>query len=269
MVHTERYGVLRILVTNDDGIREPGLIALAGELTRAGHEVHVLGPARERSGSSAGFATVVDHARIPIEPVVLDGLPGITARAIDAPPALAVKAACAGAFDWTPELVVSGINPGFNTGRMVLHSGTVGAALTAVSHDVPGLAVSTARADADGFATAAVLAAWLVELAEAESLPPIALNLNVPALPLAELDGISAASFSDTSVSDVGFVLEGDAFVVHRWQNQPPFTPGTDAAHLHAGWATLSAVSPPWASAGPVDALADALCKRWIDTVRS
>lgn len=256
---------MRILVTNDDGIREPGLVTLAGELVRAGHEVHVLGPDRERSGSSAGFATVVDGARIRFELVQLDGLPGVIAQAIDAPPALAVKAACAGALDWQPNLVVSGINPGFNTGRMVLHSGTVGAALTAVSHDIPGLAVSTSDTDTTGFETAAVLAAWVVELAETEPLPAIALNLNVPALHLDQLDGITAASLSDKAVADVGFVPEGGAFVVHRWQNGPPFSPGTDAHHLHEGRATLSAVAPPWTTARSVDALADALHKRWID----
>lgn len=265
MAHHERYGVLKILVTNDDGIREPGLVAVAGDLARAGHEVHVLGPTRERSGSSAGFATVVDGARIPFEAIELDGLPGIIAQAIDAPPALAVKAACAGALGWKPDLVVSGVNPGFNTGRMVLHSGTVGAALTAASHNVPSLAVSTSEADTTGFATAAALATWIVDLAGTESLPAAALNLNVPARPLADLEGIMAASFSDISVSDVGFALVDGAFVVHRWQNLPPFVSGTDADHLHEGCATVSAVAPPWATAGPVDALADALHKRWLD----
>lgn len=255
---------MRILVTNDDGIREPGLVALAAELVRTGHEVHVLGPDRERSGSSAGLATVVDGAHIPFELVQLDGLPGVVAQAIDAPPALAVKAACAGALDWQPDLVVSGINPGLNTGRMVLHSGTVGAALTAVSHDIPGLAVSTSDTDT-GFETAAVLAGWVVELADASPLPAIALNLNVPALPLDRLKGITAATLSDKPVADVGFALEEHSFVVNRWQNQPPFDPGTDADHLHAGRATLSSVAPPWTTASSVDALADALLKRWID----
>ena len=59
-----------------------------------------------------------------------DELPGLSVHAIDAPPATAVFAACLGAFGDLPDLVASGINPGANTGHLVLHSGTVGATLT-------------------------------------------------------------------------------------------------------------------------------------------
>ena len=60
-----------------------------------------------------------------------DELPDLSVHAIDAPPATAVFAACLGAFGDLPDLVASGINPGANTGHLVLHSGTVGATLTA------------------------------------------------------------------------------------------------------------------------------------------
>src|SRR5262245_34332110 len=65
-------------------------------------------------------------------------------HALDATPASAVLAACHGALGPTPDVVASGINPGANTGQMLIHSGTVGAALTAAAAGVPALAVSLA-----------------------------------------------------------------------------------------------------------------------------
>ncbi len=62
--------------------------------------------------------------------------------AIERPPATAVYLACLGAFGARPDIVASGINPGANTGHLILHSGTVGAALTAAGLGVPALAVS-------------------------------------------------------------------------------------------------------------------------------
>lgn len=62
--------------------------------------------------------------------------------AIGAPPGTAALVTCLGAFGELPDLVASGINPGANTGHLVLHSGTVGATLTAASYGVPGVAVS-------------------------------------------------------------------------------------------------------------------------------
>ena len=71
-----------------------------------------------------------------------DELPDVPVLAIERPPATAVYLACLGAFGDRPDVVASGINPGANTGHLVLHSGTVGAALTAAGLGVPALAVS-------------------------------------------------------------------------------------------------------------------------------
>ena len=74
--------------------------------------------------------------------VELPGLAGVPAYALDGAPGLCVLAARLGGFGDPPDVVMSGINPGCNTGRAVLHSGTVGAALTAANFGVRGLAVS-------------------------------------------------------------------------------------------------------------------------------
>ncbi len=241
---------MKVLVTNDDGIERPGLLAVASRLVDAGHEVRVYGPAREFSGSSASLGTVAKDALIETHAVKLPGLDDVPALGFQAPPAVAVRAVCTGRFGWRPDLVVSGINPGFNTGRVVVHSGTVGAALTAVSCDVQAIAVSTDHRGDGGFDTAAILAAALagvlVELAPGE---PVALNLNVPAVPMAELRGVSDARLSPVSLIDLAFDGGEDGLVVRRVEHEPPFEPGTDAALLSAGWAALTTLLVPWASA--------------------
>ena len=129
---------MRLLVTNDDGIEAPGLHALARAMVDAGHDVVVAAPIGDRSGSGAAIGNIQPEGDIRAEPYELPDLPGITAFGVDGPPALAVMAGRLGAFGPPADLIVAGINPGNNTGRATLHSGTVGAALTAVELRVLG-----------------------------------------------------------------------------------------------------------------------------------
>ena len=134
---------MRVLVTNDDGYDAPGIFALARAFAQAGHDATVLAPRTEASGSGAGVGPV--HLRggtVAVQEVDLPGLEGIRTLAVDALPALIVITACLGGFGPPPDLVVSGINPGRNVGRAVLHSGTVGAALTSAAFGLKALAVS-------------------------------------------------------------------------------------------------------------------------------
>ena len=133
---------MNVLVTNDDGVASPGLHALARALVDDGYDVIVVAPDREMSGSSAAIGQVHVEEGIDAERVVLPGLDGVPAYAVAGPPGLCVLSARLGGFGDPPDLVVSGINPGANTGRAVLHSGTVGAALTAANFGCRGLAVS-------------------------------------------------------------------------------------------------------------------------------
>lgn len=133
---------MKVLVTNDDGIQSPGLHALAQALVAAGHDVHVVAPDRDMSGSGAAIGHIHIDEAIGAEKVDLPELPGVPAYAIDGPPGLCVLTARLGGFGEAPDLVVSGINPGCNTGRAILHSGTVGGALTAANFGGRGLAVS-------------------------------------------------------------------------------------------------------------------------------
>ncbi|MBV9254502.1 MAG: 5'/3'-nucleotidase SurE, partial [Actinobacteria bacterium] len=122
---------MRILVTNDDGFAAPGLHALASAMREVTDDVLLVAPLEERSGSGAAIGAIHISQRVLFQPVEISGLPGMAAYAVDGPPALAVLTAARGGFGAPPDIVVSGINPGVNTGRAVVHSGTVGAALTA------------------------------------------------------------------------------------------------------------------------------------------
>jgi 5'-nucleotidase len=179
-----------MLVTNDDGVRAPGLAALAAVLARGGHEVLVVAPLEDYSGASAAVGPVYARDGVAYEAHELEGAPGVPAYGIDGPPALAVILACVGGFGPMPELVVSGVNHGANLGRSAMHSGTVGAALTGSHFGLRGMAVSIRWGeDPVPWETATTLALGLIEpLARAPE--GTVWNLNAPDVPLAELRGV-------------------------------------------------------------------------------
>jgi 5'-nucleotidase len=237
--------LMRVLLTNDDGIRAPGLLRLAQRLVAAGHQVQVLAPDSERSGSAASVGVIVDGAVVRTAQVILPGLPSVDAHAIDGPPALAVHAVWAGLFGPLPDLVVSGINPGHNSGRLVLHSGTVGAALTAAAFGMSGLAVSCGPLPGSRFDTAAEVAARVVDHAVTDPWKGHAINLNVPDVDLAVLRGAKAATPGGEGRSDFSLArLPDGAISVTRFERHDGFGVGTEAALLAEGFASLCVFSP-------------------------
>src|SRR3972149_3546312 len=125
-----------ILVTNDDGVLAPGLLALAQEMRKLG-KVSILAPDRNWSGS--GHVKTLDRALRVKEYILADGSP---AYASDGAPSDCVALATLGYFKEPIDLVVSGINVGANLGHDVTYSGMVTAAMEAVIAGVPGIAVS-------------------------------------------------------------------------------------------------------------------------------
>jgi 5'-nucleotidase len=251
---------VRLLITNDDGIAAPGLRALARAAAEAGHDVTVAAPHREASGSGAALTAVTDQGRLLLEQVAYDGL---RAYAVAASPAYIAVLAALGVFGPAPEVLLSGINRGANAGHAILHSGTVGAALTAANEGLRALAVSLdvltslpgahsvqeAFRERDGevlhWATAGTVAARLLPwLAEAP--PATVLNLNVPDRPLASVRGLRRAvpaPFGQVRMA-VAEAAEGFAriMVEVREESAPP---GTDLALLTEGYATLTALRSP------------------------
>jgi 5'-nucleotidase len=187
---------MRVLVTNDDGWQAPGLAALAVALVAEGHDVVVAAPMDDRSGSGASIGPLHSGQAIEFEKVSIPGLgEEISCYGIDGPPALAVMAARLGAFGDPPELVASGVNPGPNTGRATLHSGTVGAALTAANFGVSAVAVSIETGERPHFDAAARVAALAVRwLGSAPN--RTVLNINVPNRRVNDMGGVRLATLA-------------------------------------------------------------------------
>ena len=238
---------MQLLVTNDDGISAPGLHALAGALVDAGHQVLVAAPDRDCSGQSASIGPVHLSGQVVYERVDIEGVDA-EAVSVEGPPALAVMAACLGGFGPAPDLVVAGINAGANTGRAILHSGTVGAALTAANFGVPGLAVSQAGRGSYQWASAALWAVALVD--HAAALQQLAvLNLNVPNLALPEIRGLRQAALEAGGVVQSGVAERPTGGVLElQFQRLGPPAEGSDSALLAEGYATLTALLGPAAA---------------------
>jgi 5'-nucleotidase len=195
-----------VLVTNDDGVNAPGLAALTRALVvwadaseASGgprHQIVVVAPSTNFSGAGAAVGSVTDRTTITYQRAKVSGAEGVDAYGLDASPALSVIAGALGAVGPKPDLVLSGINHGVNVGRSILHSGTVGAALTASQLGISALAVSLrAGVTPDPFESAADLAVALIPLLAGAPARTV-LNLNVPSLPLSEILGLRWARVS-------------------------------------------------------------------------
>ncbi len=170
---------MKILVTNDDGVHAPGIVALAEALRQLG-EVAVVAPDRERS--AVGHALTLHH---PLR--VFDLRPGVFA--IDGTPTDCVNLGIHTLLSFKPDLVVSGINRGGNLGDDVTYSGTVSAAMEATLMGIPAFAISLVTAgNGDHFTAAAAFAVKLAGVISAKGLPADTfLNVNVPDLPADQL----------------------------------------------------------------------------------
>lgn len=241
------------LVTNDDGIESPGLCALANAALSAGMEVVVAAPAEEASGSSAaitGTGTVAvtghtDRSRIQVERRELAKVPGAPAFAVRAAPGLIALLAVHRAFGPPPDIVLSGINRGANIGRVILHSGTVGAALTAGVNGIRALAVSLdvgLHSAAQHWETAAKIVKVVLPRLMAQA-PGAVFNLNVPNVPEDELPELREATLAPFGIVQTTMTepAEGEVRLTVRELEQTPES-GSDAALLGAGFATLTNV---------------------------
>lgn len=171
---------MKILVSNDDGVYAEGLFVLV-EALRKFAKIDVFAPDRNRSGASNSL-TLSNPLRIK----KLDN--GFTS--VEGTPTDCVHLALTGVLSEEPDMVVAGINAGANLGDDVLYSGTVAAATEGRFLGLPAIAVSLVGTEFKHYATAAVVAAYLVKRINDVSLPAqTILNVNVPDIPLNELRG--------------------------------------------------------------------------------
>jgi 5'-nucleotidase len=239
--------VSRILVTNDDGVASPGLGILAARLAAEGHDVFVAAPANESSGSSAAIGAILEGDEIKTRIVELPHAPDLASYAVDGPPGRCVLAAVLRAFGPPPDIVISGINPGANTGRFLqLHSGTLGAALTAGGLGRTAMAVSIGPLKPKHWSTAAEVAARLLAYL-VSCKPGTVLNVNVPDLPYNSLRGIRIPEVGSASTKRlrVNGIAPGPMHFTWADSTGPMVTEGSDTALIGAGYVTLSRVQAP------------------------
>jgi 5'-nucleotidase len=246
---------LRCLVTNDDGIGSEGLRVLALVALEAGFEVVVAAPMQECSGASASITAVEQDGRFVVEPRTVPGLDDACAvLAVGGLPAFIALTGMRGAFGPTPDLVLSGINNGPNTGYAVLHSGTAGAALTASTFGARAMAVSLnvrmrSPSGAGEAPSASAPPHWetAAEVAR-RALPALlaseagtVLNVNAPNIPLSEVAGFGRARLARFGAVQTNVSERGEGFFkVALAEIDAEYEPGTDAALVAAGYATIT-----------------------------
>lgn len=243
----------RVLITNDDGVESPGIHALARHVERAGYEVVVAAPDHDASGTGAALGRISPDHPVALAETSIDGLKG-QVYAIGGPPALCVMAANLEAFSPRPDIVISGINAGLNTGRSALHSGTIGAALAAQNFGLRALSVSLARSEPWHWETAAQLAVDVLP-AVADGPERGVLNLNAPGLPRDEVMGIrwtGLATFNSVRGAISGIENGQLHFEFEETREQPDVD--TDLAAVRAGYAAVTSLQGTVEVWGPVGA---------------
>lgn len=233
---------MHILVTNDDGVQAPGLLALVQEMRKLG-EVTVYAP--DKNWSASGHVKTMERPLRVRETRLADGS---TAFMSDGAPSDCVALALLGLVQ-NVDLVVSGINPHANIGHDVTYSGTVTAAMEAVIADVYGIAVSLDSPDNSGelldYSTAAVVGRRVAEKVLEDGLPDgVLLNVNVPYLQESELKG--------NMITRQGLRVYRDALDKRLDPRGKPYywiggeaptgveEPGTDFGALRAGYVSIT-----------------------------
>lgn len=174
----------KILITNDDGINASGIIRLAKAATKYG-EVYVVAPESQRSAGSHSitlntYIDVFEHD-FPVA--------GVKAYAITGTPADCIRLGILNILPEKPDIVLSGINFGYNAGTDVQYSATVGAAMEAVFQQVPAVAFS--EATGEGYlVTDKYLDEILAEVIETPYVPREIVNVNFPSCKPEEVKGI-------------------------------------------------------------------------------
>lgn len=216
-----------ILLTNDDGIDAPGLRVMRDALQEVG-ELTVCAPCAERSAS--GHAVSVNVA-LRFEERRENG--ALWGYALDGSPADCVKFALTALDIPKPDLLVSGINPGANTGNNILYSGTVAAAIEGAMYGVPSIALSVSRGDLvkrgeTCYDAAADFAPRIARLVLEKGLPPrTILNVNVPNMPAEEIE-------------DVAITKQGRAWFIDNFERGEG--DGGEATYINVGaqWVSSS-----------------------------
>jgi 5'-nucleotidase len=254
---------MKILATNDDGIFAEGLKALVSEL-KGFADVIVVAPDRELHGMGASVSLHQPVRAREIAPLV----EGVESYAVEGTPADCVILALNKLSKDKLDLVVSGVNRGWNLGDDVIISGTVGAALQGYVHGLPSIAVSSPLSDNPQFEEAAKFAALIVKKFESASITTNAcLNVNLPNLPRQEIKGVKLTYPANRNHTDT--VEERYAgkrryyWFVRQWVNKPT-DEKTDTWAIEKGNISISPLFVTPANKSH-KAVSDSLCAELFD----
>jgi len=228
---------LKILVSNDDGIDGPGILALADALLPLG-TVTVAAPRDPRSGTSHG---VTSDRLIAVEESERQGT---TWFSIDALPATCVRLALEALLPEKPDVVVSGINRGENLGTVTFYSATVAGAREAAFLGIPSIAVNLAAGKGMDYKVAAGIMADIVRAVGKDGIPKgTFLNVNIPALSLDKIKGVRITK-QDTRAPIEFFektvTLEGATEYKPSWKHHEPAGEDTDIWAVRNGYVSVS-----------------------------
>ena len=232
----------QILITNDDCVTSPGLLALKQALAAVG-DVTVFAP--DRNWSAAGHSKTM-HKPLRISRVKLaDGSPAYTTNGA---PSDCVGLALLGAIPNLPDLVVSGINQGGNLGHDITYSGTVAGAMEAVVGGIPSIAVSLDAREWSDFCAVTDVVVSLARRILADGLPANTfLNVNAPPLPSDEVKGVLVTRLGQRVYRDVLVEREDPQGRPYFWIGGEPPTgiveDGTDYGAVARGYISVTPLS--------------------------
>jgi 5'-nucleotidase len=193
---------VRILISNDDGFDAQGIKILVQNLSKE-HEVVVVAPNENKSASSSSLT--LDR---PLQPVEIKK----NFYSVDATPSDCVHLALSGLLDEAFDLVVTGINFGPNLGDDVVYSGTVAGAIEGRFLGLPSLAISLASWQGKHFETAGIIAKKLLtQITHAQLSHDTILNVNVPDVPLADIQGFQTTRLGKRHQSEKSVPDKDDA----------------------------------------------------------
>ena len=247
----------RILVTNDDGVRAPGIAAVAQALQAIGTPI-IVAPAENQTGKA--------HSIVTSEPVFRQDLTlpnGLPAIGLTTTPASTVNIAIRNIVMPLPDLVVSGVNTEYNLGLSTHVSGTVGAAREAAVHGIPAIAASMSGA---AFPRDLVFAAeevvWVARRVKQYGLPPHTfLNVNIPAVPTGGYKGYAITRQGSVRTGAESFVdMEHPSgrtiyWTVYSERKSPAQPEGTDFWAVENGFVSVTPMSVDETDPAQFDAL--------------
>ena len=234
---------LHIMLTNDDGINAPGILAVEQALVKSGHRVTVVAPATQQSGASSA----ITGGKIGLKEIK-PGHWAVEGRPVDA---VRIGLGFVLAED-PPDLVISGANHGQNVGQDTIVSGTVGAALEALRSGIPSIALSIAvnlgearlnppfKSTHEAMDNAANLLARLIDDRRLIEISDQTLvNINYPAKGDQQIAGITIAELSDQALTGGKYTRLDDTAVQASYQTIDSTRAARDAEMLEKGYVTI------------------------------